>query len=575
MPQITLTINGRKVSGEMGDTILEVCQKAAIDVPTLCHYDCISDIGSCRMCLVEVARQQALQPACTFPASEGMDVETESERVVEARKFMLQLLFSERNHFCMYCQMSGDCELQDLAYRYGLDHWVYDRAFPKLEVDSSHQYYVMDHNRCILCRRCVRVCAELVGNHTLGVQGRGVNARICADLDQPRAESSCISCGTCVQVCPTGALLDRKSAYLGLPEETETVKSTCTFCSVGCGVELITCYNNLIRIEGDWDAAPNGGLLCDKGRFEPLNEPRARVKTPMVRRNGVLTEVEWEEALRFAADGIHTHEGKPAVLTSARLTNEAMSVVVRLFREGLGADVGSLTPVPERLARLEGDLATLDQADLIVVMGADLTLDHQVAGFLIKRSVANRGARLIIVDGDANGLAPYASYQLEPGESARVIALCSAASAPVVIYGAGATTDLLQLRRALAGKAHFLGLAPGVNSRGAVAAGIHGSTGCEEAEGFYILAGDEQVDEELLKQLEGAGFVAVHSSYYTRLTECADVVLPVANWSEKAGHFTNTEGHILEVARAVDPPSAARSDEEILEALAAELEVTL
>jgi formate dehydrogenase major subunit len=503
-----------------------------------------------------------------------MEVETETERVTEARKFMLQLLFSERNHFCMYCQMSGDCELQDLAYRYGLDHWVYDRAFPKLDIDSSHQYYVMDHNRCVLCRRCVRVCAELAGNHTLGVQGRGVNARISADLDQPRAESSCISCGTCVQVCPTGALLDRKSAYLGLPEETQTVKSTCTFCSVGCAVELITAYNNLIRIEGDWDGAPNGGLLCDKGRFEPLYEQRRRVLTPMVRRDGQLVEVDWDEAVRLVADGIRSLEGNLAVLASPRLTNEALSAATKLFKEGLDASVGNLSSVPEHLSRPEGNLAMLDEADLIVVMGADLAVDHQVAGLLVKRSVANRGARLIIVDGEANGLASYASYHLEPGDSAQAIAMCNAASAPAVIYGAEASTDLYQLRRALSGQANFIGLVPGANSRGALTAGVDGAAGPEGIQGYYILASDEQADEGLLERVKGADFVALQSSYLTSLTELASVVLPTATWSETAGHYTNTEGHVLEVARAVDPPSGVRSDEEILEALAAELEAT-
>lgn len=573
MAEITVTINGEEVKGKPGDTILQVCQKNGIDVPTLCHFDCLSDIGVCRMCLVDIARQRALQPACTFLATEGMEVQTESEKVIEARKFILQLLFSERNHFCMYCQMSGDCELQDLAYRYGLDHWIYDRAFPKLEVDSSHRYFVLDHNRCILCRRCVRACDEVVGNHTLGIRERGVNSMICADLNTPLGESSCVSCGACVQVCPTGALLDRKSAYLGLPDEVQRVKSTCTFCSVGCGVELVTCYNHLIRIEGDWDATPNGGLLCVKGRFEPLDEQRMRVRAPMVRRGGTLEEVEWEEALQFVADKIRGLEGRLVGLASPQLTNEALSLFAQLFRGGLEAHVGSLTEVPEFLSQPEGDLTMLDQADLFVVMGADLTVDHQVAGFFVKRAVTNRGARLILVDEEANGLASYASYHLRPGESARAIALCTAASAPTVIYGAGAGTDLGQLRIALAGKAHFVGLVPGANSRGALAVGLKGSARPEEAQGVYILAADDQVSEELIEQLKGANFIAVHSSYLTPLIERADVVLPTTIWSEKAGHFTNTEGRILKLVRAVDPPSGVRDDEEILKALADKLNV--
>jgi len=525
--------------------------------------------------LVEIARQRGLQPACTFRVVEGMEVQTESPAAVEARKFVLQLLFSERNHFCMYCQMSGDCELQDLAYRYGLDHWTYDRAFPKLEVDSSHRRFVLDHNRCVLCRRCVRTCAEVVGNHTLGVRERGTNSMICADLNSPLADSSCISCGTCVQVCPTGALLDRESAYLGLPDEVERVKSTCTFCSVGCAVELIVAYNNLIRIEGDWDGTPNGGLLCVKGRFEPLDERRPRVLAPMVRRDGALEEVDWEEALQFAAERIRSLKGKLTGLASPRLTNEALSLFSRLFRDELGADTGSLITVPGFLAQPEGNLAVLDQADLFLVTGADPTADHQVAGFLVKRAVTNHGARLALVGEEANGLAPYASYQLKPGESARAIALCTAASAPAVIYGAEAGTDLDQFRKALAGKAHFVGLVPGANSRGALASGLNGTARPKEARGFYVLAGDDQVNDELVERLEGADFIAVHSSYLTPLTERADVVLPTAIWCEKTGHFTNTEGRVLGLARAVDPPPGLKSDEEILEALADKLDVTL
>jgi len=172
------------------------------------------------------------------------------------------------------------------------------------------------------------------------------------------------------------------------------------------------------------------------------------------------------------------------------------------------------------------------------------------------------------VNEEANGLAPYASYHLKPGESARAIGLCTAASAPAVIYGTGAGTDLGQLRIALAGKAHFLGLLPGANSRGALAAGLNGTASLEKARGVYILAADDQINEDLLEQLKGADFIAVQSSYFTLLMEHADVVLPTTIWSEKAGHFTNTEGRVLELARAVDPPPGVRDDEEILKALA-------
>lgn len=573
---VNVTINGQEIAAKAGQTVLEAAEEAGIDIPTLCHHPALEPYGACRMCLVEITGQRSLQPACTFKIGEGMEVQTESPIVVDERKSILQLLFSERNHFCMYCEMSGSCELQDLAYRYGLDHWIFHRAFPKLEIDSSHRYLLQDHNRCILCRRCVRACAEVVGNHTLGVRERGASSMIHADLNVPLGESSCISCGTCVQVCPTGAFVGKQSAYLTVEEdEVQRVKSTCTFCSVGCGVELVTSSNHVVRIDGDWDRAPNHGLLCIEGRFEPLDEGRVRLHAPMIRRGGTLEEVGWEEALQFVADRIYNLRDNLRGLASPRLTNETLSLFTQLFRNRLQINVGSLIEVPEFLDSPEDGLDVLDRADTIVVVGTDLTVDHQAVGCFVKRAVTNRGAQLILVDGDVNGLAPYAYSVLKPGESARAIALCTAASAPAVIYGAGAGSDLGQLRKALSDKAHFVGLVPGANSRGAIAAGLNGSVDMESAQAFYVLAGEEQIDGDLVQRLGGAGFLAVHSSYLTPLAQHADVVLPTTIWNERMGHIINTEGRVLEVNRAVEPPPGVRSDEDILRTLAANLDVAL
>ncbi|HHX63985.1 MAG TPA: 2Fe-2S iron-sulfur cluster binding domain-containing protein, partial [Chloroflexi bacterium] len=283
MPDVRVTIDGKEVSVPAQSTVLEAAEAAGVEIPVLCHHPVLKPIGACRMCLVEVEKQRTLQPACTFPVTDGMVVHTASPAVMDARRFVLQLLFSERNHFCMFCQQSGSCELQSLAYQYGLDHWEYDRAFPEMPVDASRKYFAMDHNRCILCRRCIRVCDEMVGNHTLGLKNRGAETMVIADMDVPFGESSCVSCGSCLQVCPTGALMDRASAYLGADEEVTRVKSRCMACSVGCGVELVLREGRVIRIEGDWDAEPNHGLLCEIGRFMPLHETRQRARKPMVR----------------------------------------------------------------------------------------------------------------------------------------------------------------------------------------------------------------------------------------------------------------------------------------------------
>jgi formate dehydrogenase major subunit len=169
---VNLQINKRQVRARAGQTVLEAAKAAGIDIPNLCNHPALTPHGACRVCLVEIERQRTLQPACTFPVAEGMKVETESPKVIEERKFVLQMLFSERNHYCMFCEMSGDCELQALAYRYGMDQWTYQNPYPKIPVDGTRKYFIMDHNRCILCRRCIRACGELAANHTREVPGR-------------------------------------------------------------------------------------------------------------------------------------------------------------------------------------------------------------------------------------------------------------------------------------------------------------------------------------------------------------------------------------------------------------------
>ena len=566
MGQITLTIDGREVKGEEGDTILQVCQKNGIDVPTLCHFDGLTDIGVCRMCLVEiVGKRVTLNPACTTPAADGMVVRTDSDNLRELRRNILELLFSERNHYCMFCEMSGDCELQSLAYRLGVDHIKYPFFYPRFPLDSSNPYIIMEHNRCVLCRRCVRACAELVGNHTLGLRERGARTMINADLDVPFGDSSCVLCGVCVQVCPTGALLDRKSAYLGREAQLERVKSTCAFCSVGCGIEILTRSNHVVRVEGDWEAEPNRGLLCVRGRFEPLYERRKRLLTPLVRRNGRLEEAEWDEALEMAAQGLRRAD-RVGGLATGMATSETLGLFVELFRklgsDNLGLLEGTVAPPAD-----EVPLSELDKADFFLVVGVDLTRDHQVAGFFVKRGVANRGARLILIDGADNGLAPYAHYKLSPSQVDRAISLCQAAARPIVLYGAEAGEAVERLGEALKGKAGFIALAPGSNGRGALTVGLDGAFQAQKAQAVYVLAGEAPVNEATVGLLREASFLVVHATYHSALTEKADVVLPALIWAERTGTFINTEGRTLKLTQAIQPPPEVKDEGEVLKGL--------
>jgi len=206
----TLTIDGKSVSADETDSILQVATDAGVRIPTLCQLEGLTDIGACRLCIVEVAGSNKLLPACTTKVAEGMDVKTTSPRIARYRKMILELLFAERNHVCAVCVANGHCELQDLAAEHGITHVRFPYLYPDATVDASHDWFVLDHNRCILCTRCVRVCDEIEGAHVWDVMGRGTKSRIISDLNEPWGESeSCTNCSKCVQVCPTGALSNK------------------------------------------------------------------------------------------------------------------------------------------------------------------------------------------------------------------------------------------------------------------------------------------------------------------------------------------------------------------------------
>jgi bidirectional [NiFe] hydrogenase diaphorase subunit len=217
----TLTIDGQQVSARAGQTILEVAREHNIDIPTLCHLDGLGDVGACRLCLVEIKGSNKLLPACVGTVEEGMEIETATDKLKKHRKTILELLFAERNHICSVCVVNNHCELQTLAQKQGLTHVRLPYRNPELPVDASHERFTLDQNRCILCTRCVRVCAEIEGAHIWDVMGRGIDSMVITDLHQPWGESACTRCGKCVQVCPTGALFDKSKVGSDHPKYPE------------------------------------------------------------------------------------------------------------------------------------------------------------------------------------------------------------------------------------------------------------------------------------------------------------------------------------------------------------------
>lgn len=218
----TLKIDGRDVGASADQTVLDVARENGIAIPTLCHLDGLPTVGACRLCLVEVKGISRMLAACVTQVWEGMEVVTHSDRLTRYRKAILELLFAERNHICSVCVSNGHCDLQNLAQDHGLDHIHFPYLYPRLPVDASHERFIIDHNRCVLCTRCVRVCDEIEGAHTWDVTGRGGGSRVITDFNQPWGDSTtCTSCGKCVQVCPVGALFEKGHSVAEMAKRRE------------------------------------------------------------------------------------------------------------------------------------------------------------------------------------------------------------------------------------------------------------------------------------------------------------------------------------------------------------------
>ncbi len=601
---ITLTIDGHTVEARDGQTIMEAATAAGIHIPGLCHHSALPPIGACRLCVVEIDKEKVPQPACTFPAADGLVIRTQSPALQQARLMNLNLIFSERSHYCMFCPSSGttdqtDCELQKHGYNCGITDWPYPpNSAAKWNLDASHPHLLLDHSRCILCRRCVRACAVIAGNHTLGVHQRGAKAVIGADDGVPLGESSCISCGVCAELCPTGALVDRASVFTGHDSDMQWSRSVCTGCAVGCGIRAATRDNRLLKIYGDWEA-PSRGLLCVTGRFESIEPPSAqRILLPRVRQDQTLVEVSWEEALARAADGFRD-AGSAAGLVSPRLPGESLAAFACLFQEVLRSDsvgliYGEAPPMDIGAPAVLGDVA---EADFVAVIGGDLLKQQKVLGYLVKRAY-DRGASILVVDGGAAGLEPYAkwnlhledisahaespfarlrhSYHLNISGLKQLRSATAAAVRPVVLYAGGLSTSVYAALRELPPHVRFLPLVIGANTHGAARLGLTSRPVSGQA--VYALLGDEIpgatggfVPRAIPASTSDTRFVLVQAAYDSPWTAVADVVLPARLWSEQSGHIVSLDGQSHDIHPLRTPPASVKSDREVLLGLAKQL----
>jgi formate dehydrogenase major subunit len=429
MKEITLTINDKQVKGKEGDTVLGVCKANGIDVPTLCHFEGLSDVGACRMCVVEIERERRPVPACTYPARDGLVVKTNTEKLEKYRRLILELIFTERNHYCMFCEQSGDCELQKLAYRYQMDNVRYPYTFPAKPVDSSNDYLAVDHNRCILCGRCVRACAEIAGINTLDFSKRGWKTMVAADITEPLGESSCISCGACLQACPTGAIFCKLSIYKGRTTDCQQVTTVCPICGVGCELDVLVRDNNLVMIKAPKLTQPRGSL-CKMGRFELLRPTSARITSPLIRnKQGQLEECTIDSAIEAIAEKVRELKGSFGGMVSTRIPDETLSLFHKFMHDVVATDyMDTLDGVSYRVISegikqfskngkgmdIECPIEEILESDCIIVVGADPIKTHPVVGSLIRRAGSQKGTQLIVIDSSRDAFAIWSGLWLKP-----------------------------------------------------------------------------------------------------------------------------------------------------------------
>jgi NADH-quinone oxidoreductase subunit G len=343
MESITLTINGQRIQSSPGKTILQIAQDNGFDIPTLCHHPKLSIVGACRLCLVEVENARGLMAACSTPAVHGMVIQTHSHKSVESRKSVLELLLSDHPLECMTCEAGGKCKLQNYAYEYNIKTMKYRAKERDFEMDSKNPFYIRDMRLCISCGLCVRVCDEVVGASALGFSNRGNETYVGPAFGKTIDESTCVSCGSCVQLCPTGALTTKHARNRRRTANINMVKTTCTYCGVGCQMNLMVDKNEVIGVEPA-EGPSNDGFLCVKGKFgfNFINHPD-RLKTPLIRENGHLVEATWEEALDLIEQKLKSAKeqyGPDSIagLSSARCTNEENYLMQKMFRAVIGTN---------------------------------------------------------------------------------------------------------------------------------------------------------------------------------------------------------------------------------------------
>ncbi len=602
---VKFTIDGQALEAPAGTLVIEAARKAGIEIPSFCYYEGYSLQAACRMCLVEVEKMPKMQVACTLPVSPGMVVKTDTAQTHQARKSTLEFLLTNHPLDCPVCDKGGECELQDMVFRYGAGESRYTET--KLHVDEQQWSPVVfyDGPRCILCFRCVRACEEGMGVAALGVINRGAVSLIAPNEGD---HLNCDECGQCIDICPVGALTSGAYRYQTRPWEMEHTGTICTHCSDGCKTTLGTRNEQIIRGNNRDRSGVNGEFLCIKGRYAfDFNDHAERLQTPLMKVNGKLQPVSWSKALEAVAtefSAIKAKNGKFGIIGSNHSTNEENFYLQKFARQGLGTNnidhhrTGDVVTLVDALSGTTGVLAT--SADMydrkaFLVIGADLAVEHPLLSFQIRASYRHHEAHVYTITADAVREDNYAVRAVRKASGTELDALeelrgaLAAEPKLVILFGdsvkGDAVRQLVSFGQSLGIPVKYTALVDYSNSRGAIDMGLvpellpgYHASGAAGLTGPEILGSKDLdalwvVGENPLQMGPLASknaFIVVQDLFLTETAKAADVVLPAASAYEKNGTVTNVCGEVQRLKRAA-ATMGAKPDLEIIGLIAKEM----
>jgi len=602
---VNFSVDGRQLSAPPGTLLIDACKRAGIEIPAFCYYEGYSLQAACRMCLVEVEKMPKLQTACTLPVSEGMIVRSETEQIHKARKGTLEFLLTNHPLDCPVCDKGGECELQDMVFRYGAG----ESRFTEVKHHEPERQWspvvFYDPARCILCYRCVRACNEGMGVGALGVGNRGVYSEIVPNMVD---HLECDECGACIDICPVGALTSNTYRYKTRPWEMQHVGTICTHCSNGCKTTLGVRNDEIVRGNNRDRSGINGEFLCIKGRYGfDFAQHEERVTAPMIRINGKLEAVSWSKALGFVAEkfkSVSASGGTFGVVAGTHLTNEELFYLQKFTRAGLKSSnidhirSGDFVTLLDAVSGNLESLATTDdlyQTKAALVIGSDLSQQHPLLAFQLRADVRHHNASIYTVTPGPVREANYSKTSVISPVGQELEALAGLSEQlkgekeVVILFGDSIkgqkVRDLVAWASELGIPVKYVCLVDYSNSRGAMDMGAmpdllagyavdpHPGLSLGQMlnhDGLDVLwvAGENPLRHTALASTKA--FVVTQTMFLDETAQRADVVFPSASAYEKNGTATNVTGQVQRLKAAVRT-MGAKTDLEIFGLIAKEM----